>query len=122
MQAENASEDQIADVLGRAKEYYLQRKWVVSRKLTLMFRAHEQLTTDGAYEPLRSNTEAQTVGGDTASSEPYPTSFSAIVELIASGNVDKIPGVREIPLKINDQAPTESKMTRPAKPWEQPSA
>ena len=31
---------------------------------------------------------------------PHPASFDAIVQLIATGQTDKIPGIRDIPLKV----------------------
>ena len=51
--------------------------------------------------------------------EKYPSSFSAIVELIATGREDQLTNIRDIPLKINEEPPSESKMERPKKPWEQ---
>lgn len=54
--------------------------------------------------------------------EQYPASFNAIVELIATGQEDKIPGVRDIPLKINESAPSTSTLERPKKPWEEASS
>lgn len=62
--------------------------------------------------------ESTTKKPETEQKEPYPASFAAIVELLTTGREDEIPGIREIPLKIHDQAPSESKMTRPRKPWE----
>lgn len=56
--------------------------------------------------------------GAPAQTEKYPTSFNEIVELIATGQEDKIPGVRDIPLKINESAPSASTLARPKKPWE----
>lgn len=50
--------------------------------------------------------------------EPYPASFDAIVELITTGKTDQIPGIRDIPLKINEEPPTQATMSRPLKPWE----
>ncbi|EDP41902.1 hypothetical protein MGL_3583 [Malassezia globosa CBS 7966] len=50
--------------------------------------------------------------------EQYPTSFHKIVELIATGQESNIPGIRDIPLQINSQLPSKSKMECPKKPWE----
>ncbi|PWZ03807.1 hypothetical protein BCV70DRAFT_141282, partial [Testicularia cyperi] len=50
--------------------------------------------------------------------EPYPASFDAIAELIATGKTDQIPGIREIPLQINEQPPSQAVLDRPLKPWE----
>lgn len=52
------------------------------------------------------------------SSGTYSLSFSAITEMIATGKTDKIPNMREIPLQINSEPPSESTMERPRKPWE----
>ncbi|CAO1620160.1 unnamed protein product [Parajaminaea phylloscopi] len=49
---------------------------------------------------------------------PHPPSFDALVELIASGRTDEIEGIRDIPLQINESAPSESQMAVPKKPWE----
>lgn len=50
---------------------------------------------------------------------PHPPSFDALVELIATGRTDEIEGIRDIPLKINEAAPSESKLEQPRKPWQQ---
>ncbi|CAD6912867.1 unnamed protein product [Tilletia controversa] len=50
--------------------------------------------------------------------EPYPASFDAIAELIATGRVDQIPGIRDIPLEISDEPPSEAKLAPRPKPWE----
>ena len=55
---------------------------------------------------------------DASEAQKYPASFNAIVNLIATGQEDKIPGVRNIPLIINQEKPSESKMERPKNPWE----
>ena len=49
---------------------------------------------------------------------PRPPPFDALVELIASGRTDEIEGIRDIPLKINEEAPSESRMPAQKKPWE----
>lgn len=51
-------------------------------------------------------------------SQKYPPSFSAIVELIATGQEEKIPGVRDIPLVINEDKPSTTTMPQRKKPWE----
>lgn len=72
--------------------------------------------------PNEHDQDTQAEGPDASqrenASEPYPNSFNAIVELIATGNADKVPGVREIPLKINEEMPSVSTRERPEKPWE----
>lgn len=55
----------------------------------------------------------------TAAEAPsHPASFDAIVELISTGRADAIPGIRQIPLVINEAAPSTSELRRPPKPWE----
>ncbi len=56
--------------------------------------------------------------GEKEDKEPYPASFDAIVELITTGKTDQIPGIKDIPLKINEEPPTQATMNRPLKPWE----
>ena len=97
----------------RATEYFQQRKWV----LRTHSRASEQETPSSAPSSDMMP-ESTTKKPETEQKEPYPASFAAIVELLTTGREDEIPGIREIPLKIHDQAPSESKMTRPRKPWE----
>ncbi|EST08000.1 hypothetical protein PSEUBRA_002392 [Kalmanozyma brasiliensis GHG001] len=65
---------------------------------------------------------AQAETADKEDKEPYPASFDAIVELITTGKTDQIPGIRDIPLKINEEPPTQASMDRPLKPWEKTGA
>ncbi|KAK0538815.1 hypothetical protein OC834_000267 [Tilletia horrida] len=58
-------------------------------------------------------------GEEDDSREPYPASFDAIAELIATGRVDQIPGIRDIPLEISEEPPSEAKLAPRPKPWEQ---
>ncbi|WFD28445.1 hypothetical protein MNAN1_003456 [Malassezia nana] len=104
LQAQGASEAQIKDTVQQATEYYQQRN-----------RASEQ---EQHKEELSVNEEPETAVKEPERGEPYPASFTAIVEMLTTGREDQIPGIREIPLKINEQPPSESKMTRPRKPWE----
>lgn len=86
----------------------------VRRKGSRMLR-HEKLRSTlprGGAEQDASTKE------DASEAQKYPASFNAIVNLIATGQEDKIPGVRNIPLIINQEKPSESKMERPKKPWE----
>lgn len=63
---------------------------------------------------------ASTAGPNSPSSSipPHPPSFDALVELIATGRTDEIQGIRDIPLKINEEEPSESKLEARRKPWE----
>jgi len=74
----------------------------------------------GAGEAAGSEAAAATLENiDDAEREPYPTSFDAIAELIATGRVSEIPGIRDIPVEISDEPPSEAKLTPRPKPWEQ---
>ncbi|RPA84730.1 hypothetical protein BJ508DRAFT_412483 [Ascobolus immersus RN42] len=47
---------------------------------------------------------------------PYPRSFAEIVELIQSGK--PIPGIKQIPNKLNEEKPSEATREKRRKPWE----
>ncbi|KAJ1668739.1 hypothetical protein EV178_000002 [Coemansia sp. RSA 1646] len=47
---------------------------------------------------------------------PYSASFAEVVDMIVKGK--EIPGIRDIPDKLNDQKPSESTSKAPPKPWE----
>ncbi|KAI9503128.1 hypothetical protein BX070DRAFT_224783 [Coemansia spiralis] len=47
---------------------------------------------------------------------PYSASFAEVVEMITSGK--EIPGIRDIPDKLNEQVPSMSTAKPPPKPWE----
>lgn len=93
----------------RATQFYLERKRAESQQADV--HAPGQLTTE-QEAPETTDDSAETP------SEQYPSSFHAIVELIATGQEEKIPGIRDIPLQINTEPPSQSQMERPKKPWE----
>lgn len=70
-------------------------------------------------EPAQVSTAPASVATASAAVPPHPPSFDALVELIATGRTDEIEGIRDIPLKINEDAPSESKLEQPKKPWQQ---
>ncbi|KAJ2402055.1 hypothetical protein GGI23_000987 [Coemansia sp. RSA 2559] len=47
---------------------------------------------------------------------PYSASFAEVVDMIMKGK--EIPGICDIPDKLNDQTPSESTSIAPPKPWE----
>ncbi|KAJ2449641.1 hypothetical protein EV183_004783 [Coemansia sp. RSA 2336] len=47
---------------------------------------------------------------------PHSLSFAEVVQMIAAGQ--EIPGIQEIPDKLNQEQPSESKLSAPPKPWE----
>ncbi|KAJ2003709.1 hypothetical protein GGI04_002872 [Coemansia thaxteri] len=50
---------------------------------------------------------------------PYSASFAEVVGMIMRG--ETVPGIREIPDKLNDCQPSTSSSTAPRKPWEEQS-
>ncbi|TKY89901.1 hypothetical protein EX895_001198 [Sporisorium graminicola] len=116
MQSSGVAPEQIEETKKRAKVFFWSQ------------RTGNQVDYADYKAWLASNTSlADTNGAGVASQvdetkaqdkEPYPASFDAIVELITTGKTDQIPGIRDIPLKINEQPPTQATMSRPLKPWE----
>ena len=58
----------------------------------------------------------ETTSGNTQATAPYPTSFSQIVELIASG--DPIPAVQKVSDTVMEGLASQSTMAKRKKPWE----
>ncbi|KAJ3166261.1 hypothetical protein HDU88_003485 [Geranomyces variabilis] len=57
-------------------------------------------------------TQSTNLGGDAN----YPRSFQEICEMVARG--DEVPGIRQIPDKLNDAPPSTSALGPRKKPWE----
>lgn len=72
------------------------------------------VSTDTGLATGSSDQPSQAAGGV----PPHPASFDALVELIASGRTDEIDGIRDIPLVINENEPSQSKLEATKKPWE----
>lgn len=121
MQSSGASAEQIEETKKRAKVFFWSQKTgnqVDYADYKAWLESDSSIAaTNGVDGSSASDASAtpQTQGKD---KEPYPASFDAIVELITTGKTDQIPGIRDIPLKINDQPPTQATMSRPLKPWE----
>lgn len=98
LRAQGASDEEMEHTMEQAKQFYLERKYAICTHSRNNLESEEKKTSEG---------------------EQYPSSFHAIVELIATGQESHIPGIRDIPLKINPAPPSESKMECPKKPWEQ---
>lgn len=129
MQSSGVAPTQIEETKKRAKVFFWSQKtgnqvdyadytaWLANKST-----AASQIngaTTEEFAEPTSGTTEAAAVEEAKATDkEPYPASFDAIVELITTGKTDQIPGIRDIPLKINEEPPTQPTMDRPLKPWE----
>ncbi|ORX54398.1 hypothetical protein DM01DRAFT_1407259 [Hesseltinella vesiculosa] len=65
-----------------------------------------------AWKKVPSTTEL----GDTVTIPPKLT-FQQVVEMIESGQ--DVPGIRQIPNKLNQGTPSEARLTARRKPWEQ---
>lgn len=72
--------------------------------------------------PLSQQLSTTFASPDVHSSASTPPSFDKVVELISTGQTDRIPGIKQIPLKINEEPPSTATMDRPAKPWERTDA
>ncbi|CDU25294.1 uncharacterized protein SPSC_05128 [Sporisorium scitamineum] len=126
MQSSGVPPDQIEETKKRAKVFF----WSQKTGNQVDFADYKAwLATNGSIAAANGAdgvkgsdaVEAQTDGEKVQDKEPYPASFDAIVELITTGKTDQIPGIRDIPLKINDEPPTQATMSRPLKPWEKAS-
>lgn len=109
MQASGVEEQHIQETRRRAKVFF----W--SQRTGVQVDYQDYKLWLSSAQPVTPAVASATTG---SASEPYPATFDAIVELITTGKTDQIPGIREIPLKINEEAPTEPKLARPSKPWE----
>ncbi|WFC99500.1 hypothetical protein MYAM1_002245 [Malassezia yamatoensis] len=106
--AQGASKEEIRHTVEHAKKYYYEQK---SHRSS----ANTSTTNDSAS---LQTAEADQNNHQSPSTETYPATFNTIVEMIATGQEDKIPGIRDIPLKINEAPPSVSALPRPKKPWE----
>ncbi|KAK9899719.1 hypothetical protein P389DRAFT_207353 [Cystobasidium minutum MCA 4210] len=126
MKASGASQEEIDNVTSRAKQFYLSRKQPSTTPST----AVASSTPQEPATPHRDTAETDSSGTDQsrgrvlAPEEPeddqprYPLSFDELAEMIATGA--HIPGIREIPDKLNEEKPSEPVLakTRVRKPWE----
>ncbi|PWN52385.1 hypothetical protein IE53DRAFT_312198 [Violaceomyces palustris] len=131
LQQTGASMDQILETQQRAKVFYFSSKTghAVSYEEYVEWRGRNRDSaqpTNGQSggDPIQhdlANVRNKTTT-DAATTEPYPASFDSIVELITTGQTDKIPGIKDIPLKINEEEPTAPTLKKPPKPWEKVGA
>lgn len=105
MKSRQATPEETLSTVDAAQSYYVQ---------TCVPQLTSKSGTAGPAEPAPEDAAEQVCD----SPGTYPLSFSAITEMIATGKTDEIPNMREIPLQINSEPPSESKMERPRKPWE----
>ncbi|CAD6884652.1 unnamed protein product [Tilletia caries] len=102
------SEVQIGEVVKRAQVFYFSQHTTATTPAPASASAPAPAPAPApAYAPAEDDER-----------EPYPASFDAIAELIATGRVDQIPGIRDIPLEISDEPPSEAKLAPRPKPWE----
>ncbi|KAN0065809.1 hypothetical protein ACQY0O_000939 [Thecaphora frezii] len=113
-----ATQHQIDETKQRAKVFFFMSKTgiQVDNDDYLAWLSTQSTSATTAEQQPSNPTETPTVAA--AAHDPYPASFDSIVELIATGQTDKIAGIRDIPLQINQQPPTKAAMSRPSKPWE----
>ncbi|KAJ3156180.1 hypothetical protein HDU86_004148 [Geranomyces michiganensis] len=71
-----------------------------------------QSENDTATSPTVPSSNNNNLGGDAH----YPRSFQEICEMVARG--DEVPGIRQIPDRLNDAAPSASALGPRKKPWE----
>lgn len=125
MQASGVAPDQIEETKKRAKVFFWSQKtgnqvdyaeykaWLDTNSIA----SNGKVSTDAAAASA-SASASEGEKKEEKEKEPYPASFDAIVELITTGKMDQIPGIRDIPLKVNEEPPTQASMSRPLKPWE----
>lgn len=128
MQSSGVAPEQIEETKKRAKVFFWSQKtgnqvdyadykaWLASQSIPTS--SADRSDTSGTQAAQADGVAEAVTGDGKEDKEPYPASFDAIVELITTGKTDQIPGIRDIPLKINEETPTEATMSRPLKPWE----
>lgn len=115
MQSSGATSEQILETKKRAKVFF----WSQKTGNQVDYADYQTWLSSNSDSISQDAATAETAGEQGGKEkEPYPASFDAIVELITTGKTDQIPGIRDIPLKINEEKPTEATMSRPLKPWE----
>ncbi|KDN47762.1 hypothetical protein K437DRAFT_255775 [Tilletiaria anomala UBC 951] len=126
MKAQCASDEQLQATEAKAKVFFFSNKigspisydeYSAWRSAKQGRPAQPSTTVNGAISSQEAQLSDSAASGVPAN-EPYPASFDAIVELITSGRTDEIPGIKDVPLKINEVPPTEATMPKRAKPWE----
>ncbi|SNX85227.1 uncharacterized protein MEPE_03936 [Melanopsichium pennsylvanicum] len=124
MQSSGVSSEQIEETKRRAKVFFWSQKTgnqvdYVDYKAWLESHSDSISDANGAATASIDGIDGKEEESDEEKEkDPYPASFDAIVELITTGKTDQIPGIRDIPLKINEEKPTQATMSRPLKPWE----
>ncbi|TPX57154.1 hypothetical protein PhCBS80983_g04034 [Powellomyces hirtus] len=74
---------------------------------------HSELKSGTA---LDSDTADTAVNGSGKDEAQYPRSFQEICEMVARG--EQVPGIKQIPNKLNEAAPSTSNLNPRKKPWE----
>jgi hypothetical protein len=119
MRDAGAAPEQIAETARRAKVFFWSQRTgnAVDYPDYIAWLSARCASTSDAPTTSAHTTDNANSATDTQK-EPYPASFNSIVELITTGKTDQIPGIRDIPLKINPEPPSAAKLPRPQKPWE----
>ncbi|KAJ3023245.1 hypothetical protein HKX48_003849 [Thoreauomyces humboldtii] len=113
-----------ADAKEQAKFFYFSRfvqpidrngylAWI--KKQTAVPSAISLPTEDGS---ARTSTEEESEPGSGPGDDAaqYPRSFQEICEMVAKGEL--VPGIKQIPDTLNEQAPSASALNPRKKPWE----
>ncbi|BGP08602.1 hypothetical protein OF846_003627 [Rhodotorula toruloides] len=112
---QGASEDEIRDVVKRAEAFYLSSH--APEDLEQPQPLSSLTTVPSASSPSSSS---QPPPPSSSSDPPYPPTFAQLAALIATGA--PIPGIKEIPDKLAEGEPSESRESVRRKPWEKAGA
>jgi len=132
MRESGASQEELDLITARARQFYASRQPsnnTTSSQQTQPQTADNQvdISTQEVNSVVSQASQASTNPFDTSmptslasDNAPYPVTLEQIAEMIANGTL--IPGIREIPKKINEEQPTEAKVAKMQgagkKPWE----
>ncbi|KDQ12527.1 hypothetical protein BOTBODRAFT_417895 [Botryobasidium botryosum FD-172 SS1] len=111
--------------VGRAKAFYFSK--VTGQDISwdgyLAWREANGLGTPSSAHPTqepepKTTDPSVSTGSGGMDDAPLPMSFSAIAELISTGNLHLVPNNKLIPDGLNSQEPSKPQQKVPRKPWE----
>ncbi|KAM0753965.1 hypothetical protein T439DRAFT_168228 [Meredithblackwellia eburnea MCA 4105] len=118
--ARGASQQEIDDLTKKAYSFYLNSQAASQPSpqapvpSTSPSSEHQIL-----HEPPEDAVAPPPTASASSDEPPYPLSFAALAQLIATGQ--PIPGIKEIPDKLTEEQPTVSTQQARRKPWEKDS-
>ncbi|BGP25134.1 hypothetical protein JCM10295v2_004054 [Rhodotorula toruloides] len=116
---QGASEDEIRDVVKRAEAFYLSSH--APEDLEQPQPLSALTTVPSVSSPSQPSTAPQPPPSSAPSDHPpYPPSFAELAALIATGA--PVPGIKEVPDKLAEGEPSESREGVRRKPWEKAEA